>query len=125
FIVDAYHYINHRTNDFLCWKFCNPGPLDGSAPNLVVMALDRKNKPYLKRAFNTQACEQLNAWLGGFDSILKCMTPGNFNWFLHTMLQEPCLVGGGDEARAKHCNNRAKGCDTATYILFKLDVPTC
>ena len=35
---------------------------------------------------NTQACEQLNAWLGGFESILKHMTPGNFNWFLHTML---------------------------------------
>jgi hypothetical protein len=33
-----------------------------------------------------QACEQLNAWLGGFEPILKRMTPGNFNWFLHTML---------------------------------------
>jgi hypothetical protein len=33
-----------------------------------------------------QACEQLNSWLGGFDSILKRMTQGNFNWFLHTML---------------------------------------
>lgn len=33
-----------------------------------------------------QACEQLNAWLGGFESILKRMTPSNFNWFLHTML---------------------------------------
>lgn len=40
----------------------------------------------MKRAFNTQACEQLNAWLGGFESILKRMVPGNFNWFLHTML---------------------------------------
>jgi len=28
----------------------------------------------------------LNAWLGGFESILKRMTPGNFNWFLHAML---------------------------------------
>jgi hypothetical protein len=28
----------------------------------------------------------LNAWLGGFESILKRMTPGNFNWFVHTML---------------------------------------
>jgi hypothetical protein len=28
----------------------------------------------------------LNAWIGGFDSILKRMVPGNFNWFLHTML---------------------------------------
>ena len=34
----------------------------------------------------TQVCEQLNAWLGGYQSILKRMTPGNFNWFLHTML---------------------------------------
>ena len=44
FIVDAYHYINHRVLDYLCWKYCNPSPGDGSAPNLVV----------LKRAFNTQ-----------------------------------------------------------------------
>jgi hypothetical protein len=28
----------------------------------------------------------LNAWLGGFESIMKKMTPGNFNWFLHSML---------------------------------------
>jgi hypothetical protein len=28
----------------------------------------------------------LNAWLGGFESILKKMTIGNFDWFLHTML---------------------------------------
>ena len=33
-----------------------------------------------------KVCEQLNAWLGGYQSILKCMTPGNFNWFLHAML---------------------------------------
>ena len=36
--------------------------------------------------FNTQACEQLNSWLGGFESILKRMTQTNFNWFLHVML---------------------------------------
>ena len=35
---------------------------------------------------NTQACEQLNGWLGGFESILKRMTQTNFNWFLHVML---------------------------------------
>ena len=39
-----------------------------------------------ERVFNTQACEQLNAWIGGFKFILKKMTPGNFNWFLHIML---------------------------------------
>jgi len=50
------------------------------------MAKDKNGKSYWKRAFNTQACEQLNSWLGGFESILKRMTVGNFNWFLHTML---------------------------------------
>ena len=38
------------------------------------------------REFNTQACEQLNSWLGGFESILKWMTSKNFDWFLHVML---------------------------------------
>ena len=86
FIVDTYHYINHRVTDYLCRKWCNPAPQDGSAPNLVVISTDNHGRPYLKQAFNTQACEQLNAWLGGFESILKRMVPSNFNWFLHTML---------------------------------------
>jgi hypothetical protein len=60
--------------------------LNGSAPNLVIVAQDKNDQPYLKCAFNTQACEQLNAWLGGFESIIKRMTTGNFNWYLHTML---------------------------------------
>ena len=54
FIVDAYHYINHRVLDYLCRKYCNPSPGDGSAPNLVVMAYDKNGGAYLKRAFNTQ-----------------------------------------------------------------------
>jgi hypothetical protein len=85
-VVDAYHYINHRTTDWMCRKYCNPAPLDGSAPNLVIEAETKDGEKYLKRAFNTQACEQLNGWIGGFDSILKRMTIDNFNWFLHVML---------------------------------------
>ncbi|EDR04613.1 uncharacterized protein LACBIDRAFT_304273 [Laccaria bicolor S238N-H82] len=86
FIVDSYHYINHRVGDYICRKWCNPAPLNGSAPNLVVVEKDKHGRSYYKRAFNTQACEQLNAWLGGFESILKRMTQGNFDWFLHSML---------------------------------------
>ncbi|EDR13491.1 uncharacterized protein LACBIDRAFT_308477 [Laccaria bicolor S238N-H82] len=56
------------------------------SPNLVIEAETKDGEKYLKRAFNTQACEQLNGWLGGFDSILKRMTVDNFNWFLHAML---------------------------------------
>jgi hypothetical protein len=36
--------------------------------------------------FHPQAHEQLKAWLGGFENILKRITLGNFNWFLHLML---------------------------------------
>jgi hypothetical protein len=86
FIVDSYHYVNHKANDSLCRRFCNPAPMDGSAPNLVVVERNNDGVPYYRRAFNTQACEQLNAWLGGFEIILKRMTSGNFNWFLHTLL---------------------------------------
>src|ERR1700760_2181847 len=86
FIVDSYHYTNHFVSNFTCRKYCNPAPADGSAPNLVIAAYDKKKNPYYKRAFNTQACEQLNAWLGGYESILRKMTAGNVNWFLHTML---------------------------------------
>lgn len=54
FVVDSYHYINHRSTDFLCRTYCNPAPQDGSAPNLVIVDYDKNNNPYLKRAFNTQ-----------------------------------------------------------------------
>ena len=55
FIVDSYHYINHRTTDYLCRKYCNPAPLNGSAPNLVTVERDKHGVPHFKRAFNTQA----------------------------------------------------------------------
>ena len=54
FIVDSYHYINHCTTDYICRKWCNPAPLNSSAPNLVISAVDKNGQPYLKRAFNTQ-----------------------------------------------------------------------
>ena len=56
-IVDAYHYNNHCVEDFICRKYCNPAPLDGSAPNLVIEAETKEGVKYLKRAFNTQASE--------------------------------------------------------------------
>ena len=86
FIVDSYHYINHRTTDYLCRKWCNPAPLNGSAPNLVIVENDVNGNPHYKRAFNSQACEQLNAWLGGFQPILNRMTIDNFRWFLDVIL---------------------------------------
>ena len=37
--------------------YCNPAPLDGSAPNLVIEVETDKSAKYLKWAFNTQASE--------------------------------------------------------------------
>ena len=54
FIVDSYHYTNHKATDFLCSKFCNPSPSDGSAPNLVQFVRDKNGVMQMQRAFNTQ-----------------------------------------------------------------------
>jgi len=48
FIVDAYHYINHQTTDYLCRKWCNPAPLDDSAPDLVIVEKDKNGNNYYK-----------------------------------------------------------------------------
>ncbi|KAF9489598.1 hypothetical protein BDN71DRAFT_1401336 [Pleurotus eryngii] len=40
-IVDSYHYINHQVTDYLCRTWCNPAPLNGAAPNLVVVDEDK------------------------------------------------------------------------------------
>ena len=86
FIVDTYHYNNHRATDEICRKWCNPAPKDGSAPNLVGEKIDENGNLVQWREFNTQVCEQLNAWLAGYESILKRMTSKNFNWFIHSMI---------------------------------------
>ncbi|KAF6748077.1 hypothetical protein DFP72DRAFT_820876 [Ephemerocybe angulata] len=86
FIVDTYHYNNHKRSDELCQTWCNPTPMDGSNPNLVIQELDRTGVLQWKRAFNTQASEQLNSWIAGYEQILKRMTVSNFYWFLHSVL---------------------------------------
>ena len=54
FIVDSYHYNNHKATDALCAKICNPAPLDESAPNLVQFSRDKHGVLQMQRAFNTQ-----------------------------------------------------------------------
>ncbi len=63
FIVDSYHYINHRVQDWICWKWCNPAPFNGSAPNLVIVEHDNNGVPHYKRAFNTQVWIFFLIWL--------------------------------------------------------------
>lgn len=85
FIVDTYHYTNHKRSDVLCQTWCNPTPIDGSNPNLVTQEEDANGELQWKRTFNTQASEQLNAWISSFQSILKRMVISNFKWYLHSL----------------------------------------
>ena len=39
FVVDAFHYINHRVTDYLCRTWCNPAPLDGSDDMIIVVVI--------------------------------------------------------------------------------------
>lgn len=64
-IVDSFHFAGHSKNDVLCRTFCDPAPLDGSAPDLVIPLVQvepkdsRKRsrtplKRSFRRAFNTE-----------------------------------------------------------------------
>lgn len=86
FIVDAYHWINHKSSDDICVAYCNPTPIDTTSNDLVELDIAEDGTQTYYRKFNTEASEQLNAWQAGFEQILKRMTITNFNWFLHVML---------------------------------------
>ena len=82
FVVDSYHYTNHKATDLICGTWCNPTPSDGSAPNLVIPTIDKHGNPFLKHAFNTQACEQLNSWLGGYECYCYYYFPSSLLSFI-------------------------------------------
>ncbi|KAK4700332.1 hypothetical protein P7C70_g5917, partial [Phenoliferia sp. Uapishka_3] len=95
-IVDLWHYLNHLVTDELCVEYCNPAPLNGSQPNLVVA--DPDNPGRLLRAFNTEAAEQLNAWIVGFAPMVGRMQAEWFNFFsacyaLASRSQERSIIG--------------------------------
>ncbi|KAF8517643.1 hypothetical protein JB92DRAFT_3082589 [Gautieria morchelliformis] len=68
FMVDTWHYINHRSKDCLCREWCNPAPFNGSQPDLVILERDGTGQMHASRAFNTEVAEQFNAWMDGFES---------------------------------------------------------
>ncbi|KAJ6626086.1 hypothetical protein B0H10DRAFT_2161625 [Mycena sp. CBHHK59/15] len=75
FIVDAWHYIGHHATNILCRLWCNPAPVNGSQPDLILVEEDT-------HAFNTETAEQLNLWLNGFESQLRQMSDVNYDLFI-------------------------------------------
>ncbi|KAJ6528959.1 hypothetical protein B0H19DRAFT_1333647 [Mycena capillaripes] len=86
FIVDAWHYIGHRATDILCRLWCNPAPLNGSQPDLILVKEDTDGTTHQTRAFNTETSEQLNSWLNGFESQLRQMSDMNYDIFVHVLM---------------------------------------
>ncbi|KAF8473764.1 hypothetical protein JB92DRAFT_3086125 [Gautieria morchelliformis] len=86
FVVDTWHYINHRSTDCLCREWCNPAPLNGCQPDLVILERDGMGQMRASRAFNTEVAEQFNAWMDGFESQLRQMTDFNFDFFIHSVM---------------------------------------
>ncbi|KAJ7884675.1 hypothetical protein B0H13DRAFT_1628609, partial [Mycena leptocephala] len=87
FIVDAWHYIGHRATGILCRLWCNPAPLNGSQPNLIIIQEDGNGIiRHQTRAFNTETAEQLNSWLNGFESQLRQMSDVNYDFFIHIVM---------------------------------------
>ncbi|KAJ7029184.1 hypothetical protein C8F04DRAFT_963264 [Mycena alexandri] len=94
----TWHYIGHRATDILCRLWCNPAPLNGSQPDLILVKEDADGTTHQTRAFNTETAEQLNSWLNGFESQLRQMSDVNYDLFIHVLMM---LYGERVEARVR------------------------
>ncbi|KAF7300735.1 hypothetical protein MKEN_01298300 [Mycena kentingensis (nom. inval.)] len=73
--VDVFHFLTkHAEDHFHCQEFCNPS----SFPELLA-----DDKSWF---FNSSIAEQNNAWLGGFQSIVRQMTAVKYDFFLNAMV---------------------------------------
>lgn len=80
-VVDVFHFsTKHKSTDLQCQLYCNPA----NYPELMV--LERQNPKDSPWYFNSSAAEQVNSWLVGFDSILREMTPENYNFLLDEVI---------------------------------------
>ncbi|KAJ7826525.1 hypothetical protein B0H13DRAFT_1657484 [Mycena leptocephala] len=95
-IVDAWHYIGHRATDILCRLWCNPAPVNGSQPDLILIEHDDNGVVHQTRAFNTETAEQLNSWLSGFESQLRQMSDVNYDFSIHVLM---IIYGEGVEEK--------------------------
>ncbi|KZV91965.1 hypothetical protein EXIGLDRAFT_587116, partial [Exidia glandulosa HHB12029] len=85
FLVDTWHYINHVADDDVCRVWCNPVPMDGSQPDLVLEKRDINGNLHQTRAFNMETAEQFNSWLDRYKGLLEQMTATSHDFVMHTL----------------------------------------
>lgn len=74
--VDVFHMkSNHKGSDTYCGFFCNPARF----PDLIQGG---------KWCFNSSATEMTNAWLGGFQAIVREMREDRYDFFLDEMIKQ-------------------------------------
>ncbi|KAJ7601708.1 hypothetical protein DFH06DRAFT_1276631 [Mycena polygramma] len=74
--VDVFHFLHkHEEGHTFCQEHCNPA----AYPELL--------GPDNKWFFNTSVAEQINVWLGGYQSMCREMLPTKFNFFLNEMIR--------------------------------------
>ncbi|KZT60570.1 hypothetical protein CALCODRAFT_416579, partial [Calocera cornea HHB12733] len=77
-VVDIFHYkTKHSIADEYCGRHCNA---------LVYPELfDEEKKTW---TFNSSACEQTNAWINNYQSIVREMLPVRYEFFLDEVIKE-------------------------------------
>jgi len=74
--VDVFHYkTKHKASDIDCGKNCNPYIW----PELRINDTEWR--------FNSSAAEQVNAWYGGFQAIVREMQVDRYHFFLNEMVK--------------------------------------
>jgi hypothetical protein len=74
--VDVFHFkCKHKASDEKCNTFCNPARW----PELCT--------PDGKWRFNSSAAEQANAWIGGFQAIVREMQADRYEFFLDELIK--------------------------------------
>lgn len=75
FPVDAFHYdCKHKVTDIVCRQHCNPRKF----PELL--------NPDGTWYFNSSKCEQLNAWLRGYQAIFREMNAERYDFLLDELI---------------------------------------
>ena len=76
FPVDVFHYkTKHKESDSNCGKYCNP----------YIWPQLRINDEEWR--FNSSAAEQVNAWYGRFQAIVRELQVDRYNFFLNEMVK--------------------------------------